>query len=67
MGSPNADPFGLNLERDMPLTEADFEALDRARDLKPLSPEAERQWLELLENHHRDNINSDSDEPFTLP
>lgn len=64
-----ADPFDVDFERDMPLTAADIEALDRARNLRPLSAEDYQRWHDLLIKHHgqpphRDN--TDADEPFTL-
>lgn len=64
----NADPFDLDLERDMPLTAADLEALDRARVLRPLSAEDYQRWVDLIEKYHgvRHWLNTDSDEPFTL-
>ena len=63
-----ADPFDLDLERDMPLTAADLEALARARNLRPLSAEDYQRWVDLIEKHHgaRERLNTDSDEPFTL-
>lgn len=63
-----ADPFDLDLERDMPLTAADLEALARARKLKPLSAADYQRWVDLIEKHHgaRRWNNTDSDEPFTL-
>jgi len=65
-----ADPFDLDFERDMPLTEADIQALERARDLRPLSADQYQRWHDLMSEHHgqpphRDN--TDADEPFTLP
>lgn len=59
----------LDLERDMPTTAVDVEALERARQLEPLSPETYLRWVELLAQHHPSpsrELNSDSDEPFTL-
>jgi len=47
-----ADPFDLDLERDMPLTAGDLEALARARDLRPLTPEQYEEWASLIERHH---------------
>jgi hypothetical protein len=63
-----ADPFDLNLERDMPLTAADLEALARARKLTPLSAEDYQRWVDLIERHHGkpSRLNTDADEPFTL-
>lgn len=68
----DVDPFAdLDFDRDMPLTSADLDALARARDLKPLSPEQYQGWVDLIVKHHgpgrewRDT-NSDADEPFTL-
>lgn len=70
MSSKNSvDWWDLDLERDMPLTEADIEALDRARRLRPMSAEAYQAWCDLVFRYHppapRDT-NSDDDEPFTL-
>lgn len=64
-----ADPFDVDFERDMPLTAADIEALDRARNLRPLSAEDYQRWHDLMikchgQPPHRDN--TDADEPFTL-
>ena len=47
-----ADPFDLDFERDMPLTAADLEALARARNLRPLTPEQYEAWADLVERHH---------------
>ncbi|HEX8170174.1 MAG TPA: hypothetical protein VF824_06520 [Thermoanaerobaculia bacterium] len=62
------EPFDLNLERDMPLTAADLEALARSRNLRPLTPEEYQEWCDLIAKHHpsphRDN--SYADEPFEL-
>ena len=65
-----ADPFDLDFERDMPLTADDLEALARARDLRPLTPEQYEEWASLIERHHGKRprrLNTDADEPFTLP
>jgi hypothetical protein len=58
----------VDFERDMPLTDADLEALDRARRLRPLPTMAYLEWLTLLSKHHRPHrvLNTDADEPFTL-
>jgi hypothetical protein len=68
MSSPkNLD---VDFERDMPLTEADIAALDRARQHAPLSTEAYLQWLSLMRatNPPREReLNSDTDPPFELP
>ena len=57
----------LDLERDMPLTAADIEALARARQLRPLSTVAYLEWLTLMwRKDTLRELNSDSDEPFTL-
>jgi hypothetical protein len=63
------DWFDLDLERDMPLTSEDLEALARARQLRPLSADNYQRWVDLLTLHHppRDpRLNTDSDEPFEL-
>jgi hypothetical protein len=64
-----ADLWDFDLERDNPLTAADLEALARARNLRPLTPEDYQAWVDLIEKHHglppRDG-NTDADEPFTL-
>jgi hypothetical protein len=65
----SADPFDLDFDRDMPLTAADLEALARARNLRPLTPEQYQAWVDLIELHHGKpvhRLNSDSDESFTL-
>jgi len=58
----------IDLERDMPLTAADLEALARARQLRPLPTMAYLEWLTLLSKAHpsQHELNTDSDEPFTL-
>lgn len=64
-----ADPFDLDLDRDMPLTAADLEALARARELRPLTAEQYQAWVDLIEKHHGAPArpgNTDADEPFTL-
>lgn len=64
---PSQDPFeGLDLERDMPLTAADIEALDRARQLRPLSTEAYLEWLTLMWRKDPSREIVPFDEPFTL-
>jgi hypothetical protein len=50
----------------MPLTSADIEALARARQLRPLPTEAYLEWLTLMWKDTPREMNSDSDEPFTL-
>jgi hypothetical protein len=63
------DWFDLDLERDMPLTAADLEALARARNLRPLTAEAYQRWVDLVTAGQppRDpRLNNDSDEPFEL-
>lgn len=62
------DVWDIDLERDMPLTEADLDALDRARELTPLSWEEYQRWVDLVEKHHgtRPRIPPYSSEPFTL-
>lgn len=65
----DADPFeGLDFDRDMPLTAADFVALARSRNLRPLSARQYQDWVDLIEKHHgipRRETNA-GDEPFTL-
>lgn len=63
-----ADLFDLDLERDIPTTEADIAALERARTLRPLSPDEYQRWANLIEKHHPQphRNNSDADEPFEL-
>lgn len=58
----------LDLERDMPLTDADIAALERARRLVPLTPEEYQRWASLIAEHHprEHRNNTDSDEPFEL-
>ena len=57
----------LNLERDIPTTPADVEALERARDLRPLPTQAYLDWLTLMSVPRLPReTNSDSDEPFVL-
>jgi hypothetical protein len=65
MSSPETPE--IDLERDMPLTSADLEALARARVPRELPTDEYLHWLSLmsrtglvLEKH------SHSDEPFTL-
>ena len=57
---------GLDFERDMPLTEADLEALARARHLRPLSTEAYLDWLTLMWRKDPSREIVIFDEPFTL-
>jgi hypothetical protein len=58
----------VDLERDLPLTVADFDALERARQLRPLPTADYLRWLTLMsatiEPEHR--LNTDEDEPFSL-
>jgi hypothetical protein len=58
----------VDLERDMPLTLADIDALERGRRLRPLPTADYLRWLTLMsttiEAEHR--LNTDEDEPFTL-
>jgi hypothetical protein len=63
-----ADWFDLDLERDMPLTSADLEALARSRNLRPLTAEEYQRWTDLLRAHHPGEKAADdhSDEPFEL-
>lgn len=62
------DWFDLDLERDMPFTDADLAAMERARKLAPLSPQDYQRWVDLIEEHYgaRSRNNTVSDEPFTL-
>ncbi len=63
------DWFDLDLERDMPLTSADLEALARSRQLRPLTAEDYQRWVDLVTAGQppRDpRLNTDSDEPFEL-
>ena len=58
----------VDFERDMPLTAADIEALDRARNLPPLTTKAYLDWLTLMWRPDGERrLNTDADEPFTLP
>jgi len=58
----------VDFERDMPLTAEDIEALARSRQLRPLPTDVYLAWLTLMwrpdGEHH---LNTDADEPFTLP
>ena len=68
MSSPKT--LDVDFERDMPLTDADIAALDRARYHAPLSTEAYLEWLSLMRaaNPPREReLNSDADAPFELP
>lgn len=58
----------FDLERDLPLTAADIEALDRARRLPPLATAAYLDWLTLMwrREDSPSHLNTDADEPFTL-
>lgn len=57
----------LDLERDLPTTVADLEALARARDLRPLPTKAYLEWLTLMSIPRLPReTNSDTDEPFVL-
>ena len=58
----------VDFERDMPLTAADLEALDRATRLPPLATEAYLKWLTLMSAGLRPvrRLNTDADEPFEL-
>ena len=62
------DWFDLDLERDMPLTSADIEALARSRQLRPLATDVYLDWLTLMSKGSRPvrRLNTDSDEPFEL-
>jgi hypothetical protein len=60
----------VDFERDMPLTEADIAALERARQHPPLSTDAYLEWLSLMRaaNPPRERVlNSADDPPFELP
>ena len=63
-----ADPYDLDLERDMPTTPEDVEALARARELPLIPPEEYQRLIDLLMKHHPrpHDGNAYSDEPFTL-
>lgn len=58
----------FDLERDMPLTAADLDALARSRETTPLPDADYQRWVDLMLKHHRPFHwdNTDSDEPFTL-
>lgn len=63
------DWFDIDLERDMPLTAADLEALARSRNLRPLTAHDYQLWVDLITAGQppRDpRLNTDSDEPFEL-
>ncbi|HET7435375.1 MAG TPA: hypothetical protein VFN10_11770 [Thermoanaerobaculia bacterium] len=65
----STDPWSVDFDRDMPLTPADIEALERARELQPLTAVEYQQWCDLVARHHPPpprQTNSDDDEPFTL-
>jgi hypothetical protein len=59
------DWFDLDLERDMPLTSDDLEALARSRQLRPLTADEYQRWADLL-NPHTSRLNTDDDKPFEL-
>jgi hypothetical protein len=61
----DTDWFDLDLERDMPLTAADLEALARSRHLRPLSADAYQRWADLLDPR-TPRLNTDDDAPFEL-
>jgi hypothetical protein len=63
------DWFDLDLERDMPLTSDDLEAMARSRRLRPLTAADYQRWVDLITAHQprRDpRLNTDADEPFEL-
>jgi hypothetical protein len=62
------DWFDLDLERDMPLTSADLEALARSRRLRPLTADDYQRWVDLITVGQRPvhRLNTDADEPFEL-
>jgi hypothetical protein len=63
------DWFDLDLERDMPLTSEDLEALAHSRRLRPLTADDYQRWIDLITagQPRRDpRLNTDSDEPFEL-
>ncbi|HEV7921848.1 MAG TPA: hypothetical protein VGR02_13750 [Thermoanaerobaculia bacterium] len=65
--SSKATALDVDFERDLPTTQADSDALWRARQLAPLSPEAYQKWTELFAQEaswRRHNV--PEDEPFTL-
>ena len=64
---PATDWFDIDLERDMPLTAADLEAMERSRRLRPLTADDYQRWVDLITAGQppRDpRLNTDSDEPF---
>lgn len=58
----------VDLERDLPLTAADFDALERARQLRPLPTADYLRWLTLMSAtiDPERRLNTDEDEPFSL-
>jgi hypothetical protein len=58
----------VDLERDMPLTSADIDALERARRLRPLPTADYLRWLTLMSTtiEPKRRLNTDEDEPFSL-
>ncbi|HWW60729.1 MAG TPA: hypothetical protein VN181_05115 [Thermoanaerobaculia bacterium] len=69
MSSPKIsdDPYAVDFERDMPTTTEDITALERARNLTPLSPGQYQQWVDLIAKHH--GVREDRcpfDTPFEL-
>jgi hypothetical protein len=63
--SPGDNAF--DLERDLPLTTADVEALDRARNIPALGFEKYLQWLSEITNHTSDRRRMHwPDVPFEL-
>ena len=68
----DTDPFaGLDFERDLIATEADFEALEEARKLRPMSAAEYMEWLALIERYHPEALakreSMEGAVPFTLP
>jgi hypothetical protein len=58
----------VDLDRDLPLTEADIEALAQARQLRPLATTAYLEWLTSMSTTVKveRRLNTDADEPFEL-
>lgn len=60
----NAD---VDFERDLPTTAEDIEALERAREQKPLATDAYLRWISQMPKTPRPRgFNTDDDEPFEL-
>ena len=65
---PSNPKSDVDFERDVPTTNEDIAALERARDLKPLPTEAYLEWLSRMPKTvvRPWGLNTDEDEPFTL-